>query len=66
MNYIDVEYSHQWIFITDTVDAVYRPDQWSPAAMLDRLAEIVGELPGEVSLLLSEREYVLIHRIIGK
>ncbi|PSS29693.1 hypothetical protein PHLCEN_2v2841 [Hermanssonia centrifuga] len=40
---------HQWIFITDTVDAVYRPDQWSPAAMLDCLAEIVGELPSEGS-----------------
>ncbi|CAA7265849.1 unnamed protein product [Cyclocybe aegerita] len=30
---------HQWIFITDTVDAVYRPDGWSPEAMLDQLAE---------------------------
>ncbi|CAL1694342.1 unnamed protein product [Somion occarium] len=36
---------HQWIFITDTVDAIYRPDDWSPAALLDRLAEVVGDLP---------------------
>lgn len=37
--------SHQWIFITDTVDAIYRPDDWYPEAILDRLAEVVGDLP---------------------
>ncbi|KAG5652198.1 hypothetical protein H0H81_005933 [Sphagnurus paluster] len=36
---------HQWIFITDTVDAIYRPDNWFPEAMMDQLAEIVGALP---------------------
>lgn len=36
---------HQWIFLTDTVDAVFRPDDWSPEAMFDQLAEIVGSLP---------------------
>ncbi|KAK7686626.1 hypothetical protein QCA50_010226 [Cerrena zonata] len=36
---------HQWMFITDTVDAIYRPDEWSPIALLDRLAEAVGDLP---------------------
>ncbi|KAI8981167.1 Dopey, N-terminal-domain-containing protein [Trametes punicea] len=36
---------HQWIFVTDTVDAVYRPDDWIPEALLDRLAEVVGALP---------------------
>ncbi|KAI0718921.1 Dopey, N-terminal-domain-containing protein [Cerioporus squamosus] len=36
---------HQWIFITDTVDAVYRPEDWFPEALLDRLAEVVGALP---------------------
>ncbi|KAI9057020.1 hypothetical protein FKP32DRAFT_1598504 [Trametes sanguinea] len=36
---------HQWIFITDTVDAVYRPDDWFPEALLDRLAEVIGALP---------------------
>ncbi|KAK7063885.1 dopey-N domain-containing protein [Favolaschia claudopus] len=36
---------HQWIFITDTVDAIYRPDGCFPEAMLDQLAEIVGSLP---------------------
>ncbi|PFH49049.1 hypothetical protein AMATHDRAFT_5245 [Amanita thiersii Skay4041] len=36
---------HQWVFVTDTVDAVYRPDNWFPDAMMDQLAEIVGSLP---------------------
>ncbi|RDB28675.1 Protein dopey [Hypsizygus marmoreus] len=36
---------HQWIFVTDTVDAIYRPDNWFPEAMIDQLAEIVGALP---------------------
>ncbi|KAF9245665.1 Dopey, N-terminal-domain-containing protein [Melanogaster broomeanus] len=36
---------HQWIFVTDTVDAVFRPDDWNPEAMFDQLAEIVGSLP---------------------
>ncbi|KAF8915027.1 Dopey, N-terminal-domain-containing protein [Mucidula mucida] len=36
---------HQWIFITDTVDAIYRPNDWAPSGMLDQLAEIVGSMP---------------------
>ncbi|KAI0375501.1 hypothetical protein BV20DRAFT_986250 [Pilatotrama ljubarskyi] len=40
---------HQWIFITDTVDAVYRPDDWFPEALLDRLAEVIGALPASES-----------------
>ncbi|KAF7302659.1 Dopey-N domain-containing protein [Mycena chlorophos] len=36
---------HQWIFITDTVDAIYRPDDCFPEAMMDHIAEIVGSLP---------------------
>ncbi|KZT08595.1 uncharacterized protein LAESUDRAFT_757319 [Laetiporus sulphureus 93-53] len=37
--------THQWIFITDTVDAIYRPDDWFPEAMLDRMAEVTNKLP---------------------
>ena len=33
------------MFVTDTVDAVFRPDDWSPEAMFDQLADIVGSLP---------------------
>jgi len=29
----------------DTVDAIYRPDDWFPEAMMDQLSEIVGALP---------------------
>ncbi|KAF8559912.1 hypothetical protein OG21DRAFT_1528688 [Imleria badia] len=36
---------HQWMFVTDTVDAVFRPDDWNPEAMFDQLADIVGSLP---------------------
>jgi hypothetical protein len=37
--------SHQWMFVTDTVDAVYRPEDWSPESLLDQLAELVRDLP---------------------
>ena len=30
------------MFITDTVDAVYPPENWTPQAIMDRLGEIVG------------------------
>ncbi|KAJ3739812.1 Dopey, N-terminal-domain-containing protein [Lentinula detonsa] len=36
---------HQWMFVTDTVDAIYRPNDWSPEAMMDQLAEIAASLP---------------------
>ena len=36
---------HQWIFVTDTIDAVYRPDEIALEAMLDQLSEIAGGLP---------------------
>ena len=39
---------HQWVFITDTIDAIYRPDNWHPEALMDLLAEIVTNLPVEV------------------
>jgi len=39
---------HQWIFITDTIDAIYHPDDWHPEAMMDLLSEIVTNLPVEV------------------
>lgn len=37
--------SHQWMFVTDTVDAIYRPEYWSPESLLDQLAELVRDLP---------------------
>ena len=34
---------HQWMFVTDTTDAVYPPSDYTPEAIMDRLAEIVSE-----------------------
>lgn len=34
---------HQWLFITDTVDIVYPPDDWAPESILDRLASAINE-----------------------
>jgi hypothetical protein len=45
LTFLTPNFSHQWIFITDTVDAVYRPDEWFPEAMMDQLAEIASNLP---------------------
>ena len=28
----------EWLFVTDTIDAVYRPLQWTPAALVDQVA----------------------------
>jgi len=34
---------HEWLFVTDTIEAVYRPPDWTPAALVDVIAgEIVG------------------------
>ncbi|WAQ81113.1 hypothetical protein PtA15_1A451 [Puccinia triticina] len=34
---------HQWMFITDTIDAMYPPDSWYPHAIIDRIAEGLRE-----------------------
>ncbi|GAA98597.1 hypothetical protein E5Q_05284 [Mixia osmundae IAM 14324] len=34
---------HQWMFVTDTVDAIYPPDGWQPRSIMDRLADIVRD-----------------------
>jgi len=36
---------YQWMFITDTADAIYPPEDWSPHSLLDRLAEVVRNIP---------------------
>jgi hypothetical protein len=33
---------HEWLFITDTIDAVYRPTNFQPVALVDELAEELG------------------------
>ncbi|GAA5936298.1 Dop1p [Sporobolomyces koalae] len=34
---------HEWMFVTDTVDAIYPPDSWLPQAIMDRLGEILSD-----------------------
>ncbi|ORX36308.1 Dopey, N-terminal-domain-containing protein [Kockovaella imperatae] len=34
---------HQWMFVSDTTDAVYPPEDYTPEAIMDRLAEIMFE-----------------------
>ena len=29
----------EWLYVTDTIDAVYRPAEWKPVALIDGLAE---------------------------
>ena len=36
----------EWLFITDTIDAVYRPPDWRPKALVDELAEILDANAG--------------------
>ena len=36
----------EWLFITDTIDAVYRPPDWRPTALVDELAEILDANAG--------------------
>jgi hypothetical protein len=33
---------HEWLFITDTIDAVYRPSSFHPIALVDELSEELG------------------------
>jgi hypothetical protein len=33
---------HEWLFITDTIDAVYRPSNFQPVALVDELSEELG------------------------
>lgn len=33
---------HEWLFITDTIDAVYHPPHWQPVALIDELSEELG------------------------
>lgn len=33
---------HQWLFLTDTIDAVYRPANYRPVALVDELSEELG------------------------
>lgn len=33
---------HEWLFITDTIEAVYKPADWTPSALVDEVAEALS------------------------
>ena len=35
---------HEWLFVTDTVEAVYRSENYQPAALVDELSEELGSV----------------------
>lgn len=43
---------HEWLYITDTIDAVYHPIEWTPVALADQAAEALsaGGADGNVPL----------------
>ena len=45
----------EWLYITDTIDAVYRPPSWKPVALVDELAAI---LDSEASVIHSAAGHV--------
>ena len=37
---------YEWLYITDTIDTVYRPPDWAPISIADEVAEALGEADG--------------------
>ncbi|KAJ9157302.1 Protein dopey [Pleurostoma richardsiae] len=37
---------HEWLFVTDTIDAVYRSAIYQPVALADELSEVLGSVMG--------------------
>ena len=50
------------MFITDTVDALHRPDDWRPESLMDQLAQVTSGIPdtrvGLKTLILHTNAYV--------
>lgn len=41
---------HEWLFVTDTIDAVYRSSTYQPVALVDELSEELGSVAAHASL----------------
>ncbi|KAG6008310.1 hypothetical protein E4U21_004636 [Claviceps maximensis] len=41
---------HEWLFITDTIEAVYRSSNYRPVALVDEISEELGSSAGDVLL----------------
>jgi hypothetical protein len=40
---------HEWLYVTDTIDAVYRPPSWQPTALADALGDALMEVGTDVT-----------------
>lgn len=34
---------HEWLFVTDTIDAIYRPNKWEPVSLVDEVSHSLGQ-----------------------
>lgn len=41
---------HEWLFVTDTIDAVYRAASYQPVALVDELSEDLGQVTVDLAL----------------
>ncbi|KAF2211131.1 hypothetical protein CERZMDRAFT_85681 [Cercospora zeae-maydis SCOH1-5] len=41
---------HEWLYITDTIDAVYQPINWTPTALSDQIADALNSANAEDSI----------------
>ncbi|KAK4927185.1 hypothetical protein LTR28_012037 [Elasticomyces elasticus] len=41
---------HEWLYVTDTIDAVYRPENFDPVALADEITETLGSQSSDDSL----------------
>ena len=46
----------EWLFVTDTIDAVYPPERWEPTALADEVAQSLGKRSTTPSLAIGETE----------
>lgn len=42
---------HEWLYITDTIDAVYQPAEWNATALTDQVAEVLGSANADDNML---------------
>ncbi|KAK5990439.1 Protein dopey [Cladobotryum mycophilum] len=40
---------HEWLFVTDTIDAVYRSSTYKPVALIDEISEELGSAAGTLA-----------------
>jgi hypothetical protein len=41
---------YEWLFVSDTIDTVYKPGDWAPTALVDEVAEALGSASASTPL----------------